>query len=79
MDVVSISQLKAHPSGAISKALDYPVAVEKRNEVIAYLLGKELYEKIVSLIEDHIDKIAVKETDFSKGKEFETVAEELGI
>lgn len=79
MDAVSISQLKTHPSGAIAKALDYPVAVEKRNKVKAYLIGKELYEKIVSLIEDYIDRVAVKKTDFRQGRDFEAVAKELGI
>ena len=79
MDAISISQLKTHPSRAIAKALDYPLAVEKRNKVKAYLVGKELYEKIISLIEDYIDATVVKSTDFSKGKDFEKVALELGL
>jgi PHD/YefM family antitoxin component YafN of YafNO toxin-antitoxin module len=79
MDSLSISQLKTHPSKAISQATDYPVAVESRNKVKAYLIGKELYEKIVCFIEDYIDKAAVKKTDFRKGKDFEEVAKELGI
>jgi len=79
MDVVSVSQLKTNPSKVIFKALDYPVAVERRNKVKAYLIGKELYEKIVSLIEDYIDRSAVKKTDFRQGKDFEKVAEELNI
>lgn len=79
MDTVTISQLKTHPSKVIAKSFDYPVAVEKRNEVKAYLIGKELYEKIVRLIEDYIDKTVVKKTDFSKGRDFEAVAKELGI
>lgn len=79
MNVVSISQLKTHPSGAIAKAIDYPVVVIKRNKVKAYLIGKELYEKAISLIEDYLDTVAVKKTDFSKGKNFERVAKELGI
>ena len=79
MDSVSISQLKARPSKAISQSLDYPVAVEKRRKVQAYLVGKDLYEKILSYIEDYIDKKAVEDTDFKKGKDFRAVAEELGI
>lgn len=68
-----------HPSRAISQAADYPMALENRNKVKAYLIGKELYEKIVSFIEDYVDKTAVGKTDFSKGKDFEKVAKELGI
>jgi PHD/YefM family antitoxin component YafN of YafNO toxin-antitoxin module len=79
MNSVSISQLKTHPSKAIAGALDYPVAVESRNKVKAYLIGKDLYEKIASYIEDHVDRKAIEETDFSKGEDFEKVAQELGI
>lgn len=79
MDNVSISQLKAHPSKAILKASDYPVAVENRNKVKAYLIGKELYGKIVSFMEGYIDKAIIKKTDFSKGKDFEEVAKKLGV
>lgn len=76
---LSISQLKINPSQAILQAADYPVVIENRNQVQAYLVGKNLYEKIISYIEDFIDKDAVGRTDFSKGKNFETVAKELGI
>ena len=79
MDSISISQLKIHPSKAISQAVDYPVAIEKRNQVKAYLVGKGLYEKIISYIEDFIDQTAIKNTDFTKGKDFEKVAKELGV
>lgn len=79
MNTISISQLKVNPSKAIGEALDYPVAVENRNKVEAYLLGKDLYEKIVSFIEDSIDRKAVEDADFKKGKDFEKVAKELNI
>ncbi len=79
MNTISISQLKINPSKAISEALDFPLAVENRNKIEAYLLGKDLYEKIVSYIEDFIDRKAVEETDFKKGKDFETVAKGLQI
>lgn len=79
MNTISISQLKINPSKAISEALDFPLAVENRNKIEAYLLGKDLYEKIVSYIEDFIDRKAVEETDFKKGKDFETVAKNLQI
>lgn len=76
---ISISQLKTHPSKAISQAEDYPLVVKARNKIKAYLLGKELFEKIVSFIEDYIDKKAAREVDFRKGRDFEEVAKELNI
>lgn len=79
MSNISISQLKTRPAKAIRDAGDYPVAIKKRNEIKAYLIGKELYEKLLSYIEDYIDRKAVSATDFKKGKDFENLAEELGI
>ncbi len=79
MTAVSISQLKINPSEIIKQSFDYPVAVEKRNKVKAYLVGKELFEKIISYLEDYLDKKTIKETDFRKGRDFDKVASELGI
>ena len=79
MNTISISQLKINPSKAINAALDFPLAVENRNKIEAYLLSKDLYEKIVSYIENFIDRKAVEKTDFKKGKDFEIVAKELNI
>ncbi len=79
MNSISISQLKINPSQAIAKAADYPLAVENRNNIQAYLIGKALYEKIISYIEDYIDKQAVDNTNFSKGKDFEDMAKDIGI
>jgi len=79
MDAVSISQLKTNPSRVIAESGDFPVAVESRNKVKAYLVGKKLYEKIISCLEDQVDKRAIEETDFDKGKDFEKVAKSLGI
>lgn len=79
MNSVSISQLKTNPAKAIMQSDDYPVAVEKRNKVKAYLIGKDLYEKLIAYIEDYIDKKTIEKTDFSKGKDFESVAKELSI
>lgn len=79
MDNISVTELKTNPAKAIDMALDYPLPVANRNKVKAYLIGKELYEKIYSLIEDYIDKIAVEKTDFRKGNDFEKVAKELGL
>lgn len=79
MNSISISQLKINPSAAIVKASDYPLAVENRNNIQAYLIGKTLYEKIISYIEDRVDKQAIDNADFSKGKDFEDVAKDLSI
>ena len=74
MNTTSISQLKVNPSAIISMAADYPVAVENRNKVQAYVIGKLLYEKMIAMLEDKIDRQAIADADFSKGKDFETVA-----
>ena len=79
MNTVSVSQLKSSPAKIISASDDYPIAVKKRNKVEAYLIGKNLYDKLINYVENFIDKKAVEETDFSKGKDFETVAKKLGI
>lgn len=79
MSSISISQLKINPAKAIKEASDFPLAVENRNKVEAYLVGRDLYEKIVSYIEDFIDKKAIKDTNFSKGRDFEAVASELKL
>ena len=79
MNSISISQLKTNPSAAISRAVDYPVAVENRNTIKAYLIGKNLYEKMVAFIEDYLDAGAVKKADFTKGKDFEKLAQTLWI
>src|SRR3989338_7630069 len=59
MNNISISQLKVNPSKFIDLAGDYPVAVEKRNKIQAYLVGKNLFEKIVDYLENKIDQIAI--------------------
>jgi len=79
MDTVSISQLKINPSKIIKLAADYPIAVENRNKVEGYVIGKRLLERLERYIEDFIDIQAFKKTDFSKGRDFEEIAKELGI
>ena len=79
MTTTSISQLKINPSAVIAQASEYPVAVENRNEVQAYVIGKNLYEKMLYLLEDKLDRAVINQTDFTKGKDFEAVAKELGI
>lgn len=79
MDSISISQLKTHPAKIIEEAADYPVEITNRNQTKAYLVGAQLYEKIIAYLEDFVDTKAVKETNFKKGKDFEKVAKKLGI
>jgi len=79
MTTISISQLKVNPSSVIAQATDYPVAVENRNKVQAYLIGKNLYDRLMAFLEDAVDAAAIKRTDFSRGKDFEKVARDLGI
>ncbi len=79
MTNVSISELKAKPAQFIKQSLDYPVAVENRNEITAYLIGKDLFERIVTYLEDYLDKKVIDKTNFSKWKDFSKVASELGL
>jgi hypothetical protein len=79
MNFISISDLKTKPSAAIAQAIDYPVAVQSRSKTKAYLVGKDLYEKLIAFIEDNIDIEAVRKADFSKKQDFEKVVKELGI
>lgn len=76
---ISVSELKTNPASAIEQALDIPLPIQKRNKVKAYLVGKDLFEKIVAYIEDYIDRSTIKKTDFSKGRDFEKVVRELGV
>lgn len=76
---VNISELKKNPSKSISFASDYPVAIENRNKVTAYLVGKELFENIIAYIENFIDKREIDKTDYSRSRDFEETAKELGL
>lgn len=79
MHNISISQMKVNPSRFISLANDYPVAVDKRNKIQAYLVGKDLFEKIVSYLENYSDQKAISQTNFKKGRDFEKIASQLDI
>ncbi len=76
---ISISELKVNPAKFILESDNYPVPVAKKGKIKAYLIGKQLYEKIIAYLEDYIDSKAVKEADFKKGKDFEDIAKELNI
>lgn len=79
MTSLSISQLKVNPAKAILASGDYPVAIENRGEVEAYLVGKNLFERLERYVEDLIDRQTIENTDFSKGKDLNKVLDSLGI
>ena len=79
MTSVSISQLKANPAKVILASEDYPVEIKNRGGVEAYLIGKDLFERLERFIEDFIDKRAIETADFSSAEDFEQVAKKLGI
>ena len=79
MNIIPVSQLKINPAKAIDEASEYPVAVSKRSKVRAYLIGKNLYDKLMSYIEDYIDKETVDSADYKKGRDFDQIARKLGI
>jgi len=79
MTSVSISELKLNPSAAILKSQDYPIAVQNRNDTEAYLVGKNIFEKMILYLEDVEDKKAIKKIDVNDKSDFEDFASELGI
>lgn len=79
MTTTTISQLKLNPSAVIAQASDYPVAVANRSTIAAYVVGKNLFEKLLAYVEDRVDVAAVTHADFSEKKDFEDVADTLGI
>ncbi|MEK7498122.1 MAG: antitoxin [Patescibacteria group bacterium] len=79
MTSVSISQLKANPAAVLSSASDYPVAVQNRNKTAGYLVGKDLFEKMILFLEDIEDKKTIESIDLDDKGDFEEFAKELGI
>jgi len=79
MTYVSISDLKTNPASIISNALVYPVAIQKRSKTQAYLVGKDIFEKLVAQMEDIIDAKAVREANFDDVVPLEKVVAELGL
>lgn len=76
---ISISELKTSPRAAISASEDYPLAIKNRNKTEAYIISKNLFEKIISFIEDDIDEKAVKEANYKSGTTLNALIEELGL
>ncbi len=79
MTSLSITQLKVNPAKAILASGDYPVAIENRGEVEAYLVGKDLFERLERYVEEFVDKRVVDSADYSSAEDFEEFAKKLGI
>ena len=79
MNTISVSQLKLNPAAALNLAEDYPVQITGRNEVRGYLVGKDIYEKMLSWIEDGMDVVALAKSEYPKGKKAEDLMVELGL
>jgi len=79
MTSVSISELKKNPASVLSAAGSYPIAIKSREKTKGYLIGSDLFEKMIVYIEDAEDIKAVEKADLSKGTDFEEFARELGI
>ncbi|MEI6690423.1 MAG: antitoxin [bacterium] len=79
MNSISITELKTNPAAAFFAADDYPVPVMSRNSVRGYVVGKDLFEKMLLWMEDKMDADAIKNADFSTKTDFEEFAKELGV
>lgn len=79
MTSISITNLKANPSSAISASFDYPVAIKNRDKIQSYLIGKGLFERMVSFIEDRIDSKAVEEADYKNAVGLDDVIKDLEL
>ena len=79
MTSVSISELKANPSAVLTAADDFPVAVQRRSKTAGYVVGKDIFEKLILLLEDLEDKKTIKSIDLSDKRDFEEFAKELGV
>ena len=79
MDAISVSQLKTNPSGAIGLAADYPLSIKNKGQTTAYLIGNQLFNKIIAYLENVSDKKTVQETNFGKGRNLVVVGYLVGI
>jgi hypothetical protein len=79
MTSVTLSQFKINPAAILAQAQDYPLSVTKHNQVQGYVVGKEIFEKLVAYVEDMEDSQALKTTDLQKGRDLEEIAKELDV
>ena len=82
MTSISISDFKKNPASVLASAEDYPVAVLRRNKTAGYVVSKAMFEKLVELIEDIVDRkavLAVTEKDYKNGTPLDDLVKELGL
>lgn len=82
MTSVSISDFKKNPASVFAGAEDYPIAVLNRNKTAGYVVSPAMFEKLVSLAEDIIDKKAAESLtikDYKNAVPLENLAKELGL
>jgi len=79
METISVSQFKINPALVIAQSQAYPVSVTAHNQIKAYVIGKALYEQLIAQLEDQNDRKAIAATDFSIGKDFGQLTQELGL
>ena len=68
-----------NPAAVFAGAQDYPVAIDSRNKVTGYVVGKKLFEKMVEWMENQEDVMTVRQSEFPKGKKAEDLLAELGL
>ncbi|MCE7898246.1 MAG: prevent-host-death protein [bacterium] len=81
-NTISISELKINPAAAIAQATDYPLQVLSKGKGKAYLIGKQLFEKLIERLEDYDDAALVKSIkpeEYKNARNFEEVARDLGL
>ncbi|MFS8158639.1 MAG: hypothetical protein ACMG6E_00230, partial [Candidatus Roizmanbacteria bacterium] len=49
------------------------------NKVVAYILGKCLYEKLLVCLEGLVDREAIEKADFNKGRKLDKVLSEAQV
>ena len=76
---MTLSQIKVNPAAVLMRAQDYPLSVTKHNQVKGYVVGKEIFEKLIAYVEDAEDAQALKSADISTGRDLEDIAKELGL
>lgn len=73
----TVSELKKNPTALLKEAEDSPVAILNHNRVTAYLVPVEVYETMISIIEDYELGQLVKEREDQKALAFAVNIDEL--
>lgn len=82
MTRISISDFKKNPASVLAGAEDYPIAVLKRNKTAGYVVSPAMFEKLVGLAEDVVDKAAAEsltKMDYKNAVSLDHLAKELGL